>query len=163
MPTVDSESQQPGPGLYTLTDAAVLTGLTVEALRLRIKRGKLASERGNDGRPRVRLTTADFEALRQQKPTVGEQKAALTEEESTDRGQTETVLAFLDLVDRTLARVDAAQAAAAEARERAVIAEGQVAELREALARSEARATATEQEASRLRGRGWWARLRNLP
>jgi chromosome segregation ATPase len=160
---VDTESQQPGPGLYTLTDAAALTGLTVEAIRLRIKRGKLASERGNDGRPRVRLTTADLEAFRQPKPTVGEQKAELTEQEPTDRGQTETVLAFLDLVDRTLARVDAAQAAAAEARARAAVAEGQVAELREALARSEARVTATEQEVSRLRARSWWARLRNLP
>ena len=160
---LDTETQQPGPGLYTLTDAAALTGLSVEAIRLRVKRGRLASERGNDGRPRVRLTTADLEALRQQRPTVGEQGAALAEQEATDRGQAETALALLDLVDRALARADAVQAAAAEARERAARAEGEVAGLRDALARSEARATAAEREAGRLRGRGWWARLRNLP
>ena len=160
---MDAETQQHGPGLYTLTDAATLTGLTVEALRLRIKRGKLASERGNDGRPRVRLTTADLEGFRQQRPTVGEQEAGLAEQEATDRGQTEIVLALLDLVDRTLARVEAAQAAAAEVRERAARAEGEAAGLREAIARSEARAAAAEREVGRLRARGWWARLRSLP
>ena len=50
--------------LYTLAEAAELTGLSTEALRLRIKRGKLEAERGNDGQPRVRLTSADLEEFR---------------------------------------------------------------------------------------------------
>ncbi len=37
--------------LYTLAEASQLTGLSTEALRLRIKRGKLAAEKGNDGHP----------------------------------------------------------------------------------------------------------------
>lgn len=44
---------------YTLAEAARLTGLSVEALRLRIRRGKLAAEKGNDGL-RVILTSADI-------------------------------------------------------------------------------------------------------
>ena len=49
--------------LYLLTEAAELTGATVEALRQRIKRRKLQGVRGNDGRLRVRLGTADIAAL----------------------------------------------------------------------------------------------------
>ena len=41
--------------LYTLTEAARLTGLTVDALRQRAKRGRLESVKGNDGLLRVRL------------------------------------------------------------------------------------------------------------
>src|SRR5215218_7363317 len=49
--------------LYLLTEAAERTGLTVEAIRQRIKRGKLDAVKGNDGLLRFRLTTADLEAL----------------------------------------------------------------------------------------------------
>ena len=34
--------------LYTLAKASELTGLSTEALRLRIKRGKLTSEKGHE-------------------------------------------------------------------------------------------------------------------
>jgi chromosome segregation ATPase len=70
------------PNLYTLAEASQLTGFSTEALRLRIKRGKLAAERGNDGHPRVRLTSADLEDFRrqldQQKPTLTRQDADRT-------------------------------------------------------------------------------------
>jgi len=46
--------------LYLLTEAAERTGLTVEAIRQRVKRGKLEAIKGNDGLLRVRLTTADL-------------------------------------------------------------------------------------------------------
>jgi hypothetical protein len=46
--------------LYLLTEAAECTGLTVEAIRQRVKRGKLEFVKGNDGLLRVRLTTADL-------------------------------------------------------------------------------------------------------
>jgi hypothetical protein len=52
------------PSLLLLTEAAERTGLTVDALRKRIRRGKLETVKGNDGLVRVRLTTADMEALR---------------------------------------------------------------------------------------------------
>jgi hypothetical protein len=41
--------------LYSLNEAAELTGLSVDALRQRIKRRKIHAVRGNDGLVRVRL------------------------------------------------------------------------------------------------------------
>ncbi len=49
--------------LYLLTEAAELTGITVEALRQRIKRRKFQGVRGNDGRLRVRLSSAEIGTL----------------------------------------------------------------------------------------------------
>ena len=49
--------------LYLLTEAAERTGLTVEAIRQRVKRGKLEAVKGNDGLLRVRLTTADLAGI----------------------------------------------------------------------------------------------------
>ena len=45
----------PTDQLHTLTEAAQLTGLTVDALRQRIRRRKLQAVRGNDGLIRVRI------------------------------------------------------------------------------------------------------------
>ncbi len=39
--------------LYLLTEAAERTGLTVDALRKRIRRGKLGVVKGNDGLERL--------------------------------------------------------------------------------------------------------------
>ena len=50
--------------LYLLTEAAERTGLTVDALRKRIRRGRLETVKGNDGLVRVRLTAADMDSLR---------------------------------------------------------------------------------------------------
>ncbi|MBV8397117.1 MAG: hypothetical protein JOZ17_00020 [Acetobacteraceae bacterium] len=54
--------------LYSLNEAAELTGLSVDALRQRIKRRKIHAVRGNDGLVRVRLDEADTEALRTGRP-----------------------------------------------------------------------------------------------
>jgi hypothetical protein len=58
-----------GDKLYLLTEAAELTGATVETIRQRIKRRKLHAVKGNDGRVRVRLTDADIAALKTSQPT----------------------------------------------------------------------------------------------
>lgn len=50
--------------LATLNEAADLTGLSVDALRKRIKRGRLRAIRGNDGLVRVRLDEADIAELK---------------------------------------------------------------------------------------------------
>lgn len=60
--TQDDHGQQPGPipgqppdDLWlTLTDAAARSGHTREALRQRIRRGRLRATKGNDGQLRVR-------------------------------------------------------------------------------------------------------------
>ena len=49
--------------LYRLIEAAERTGLTVEAIRQRIKRSRLEAVKGNDGLLRVRLTTAHLESI----------------------------------------------------------------------------------------------------
>lgn len=56
--------------LYTLNEAADLTGLSVDALRQRIKRRKIQAHRGNDGLVlvRVRVDGEAVEALRTSRP-----------------------------------------------------------------------------------------------
>jgi hypothetical protein len=117
-------------GLFTLTDASRLSGLSTEALRLRIKRGKLAAEKGNDGQPRVRLTAADLEEFRRQ---VGQQKSTLTRQD----GDRANALRVLETA------VDALREQAG--RERAAL-EGEAATLRDALGRAEQRADRAEAE-----------------
>ena len=58
-----------GDKLYLLTEAAELTGATVETIRQRIKRRKLHAVKGNDGRVRVRLSDTDIAALKAGQPT----------------------------------------------------------------------------------------------
>jgi septal ring factor EnvC (AmiA/AmiB activator) len=55
--------------LYLLTEAAELTGVTVDTIRQRIKRRKLYAVKGNDGRVRVKLSEADIAALKAGQPT----------------------------------------------------------------------------------------------
>ena len=52
------------PRTFTLAEAAEATGLSVDALRHRIRRGKLRAFRGNDGMVRLRLDAATLDALR---------------------------------------------------------------------------------------------------
>src|SRR5690242_15216128 len=58
-----------GEKLYLLTEAAELTGATVETIRQRIKRRKLHAVKGNDGRVRVKLSDSDIAALKTGQPT----------------------------------------------------------------------------------------------
>ena len=69
--------------LYLLTEAAELTGATVEALRQRIKRRKLQGVRGNDGRLRVRLRSTEIAAL----TTTGRPDTLPTEQAGRPTGQ----------------------------------------------------------------------------
>ena len=124
--------------LYLLTEAAERTGLTVEAIRQRIKRGRLEVVKGNDGLLRVRLTTADLESIANRSPT-GQTLPTATGQVGED-----------DRLTKAL------QAEAAALRERAAKAEGESATLREQVEsergradRAEARAGQAEQRADR--------------
>jgi excisionase family DNA binding protein len=55
--------------LYLLTEAAELTGVTVDTIRQRIKRRKLYAVKGNDGRVRVKLNEVDITALKASQTT----------------------------------------------------------------------------------------------
>ena len=117
--------------LHLLTEAAERTGLTVDALRKRIRRGKLETVKGNDGLVRVRLTTADMEALRLAEGQTGQPKPSQPDES----GRT---IAALE------AERDAARLAAAKA-------EGESATLREQVEseRQHADRAAAERETAR--------------
>jgi chromosome segregation ATPase len=131
-------------GLFTLADASRLSGLSTEALRLRIKRGKLAAEKGNDGQPRVQLTAADLEEFRRQ---AGQQKSTLTRQDDDKANALRMLEAAVDALREQAGRD------LAELRERAAKAEGESAILREQVEsergradRAEARATKAEAE-----------------
>jgi recombinational DNA repair ATPase RecF len=117
---------------YTLAEAARLTGLSTEALRLRIRRGKLAAEKANDGL-RVVLTTADIDGIvagqeRQQKPTdqvdqtnavkvLAEAVGLLREQVSRERaGLEEQIAGLRDDLEAARARGDQAEREREEAR-----------------------------------------------
>lgn len=147
------------PGLYTLAEASELTGLSIEALRLRIKRGNLNAEAGNDGHPRVRLTSTDLDhlgrKLAQRKPTLNRQGEAdannirvLEQVVGNMREQWERERAALEAhaaalrdrlgkveVEAVTERARAAQAEREreEARVKAALAEGEAMALRELL------------------------------
>ena len=54
---------------WLLTEAAAATGLTVEAIRQRVKRRQIVAFKGNDGLLRVRLADDEIEALKTGRPT----------------------------------------------------------------------------------------------
>jgi chromosome segregation ATPase len=162
------------PTRYTLTEAARLTGLSTEALRLRIRRGKLLAEKGNDGL-RVFLTSADIEAIvagqeRQQIPTDRTQSpnaikaledaiGLLREQFGQDRTALET--AVLNLKERaeraeTQATVEQARADRAEVEREAARAEiaverARTAQAEQARESAKVAAAAAEGEAKGLR------------
>ena len=94
--------------LYTLNQAAEATGLTVDALRQRIKRGKLRSFRGNDGRVMLRLDATELDAL---KPGPSDQPA--TSQLHSRLGEVSTLR---DALDRERERVDQQQTELVELR-----------------------------------------------
>jgi chromosome segregation ATPase len=114
------------PSLFLLTEAAERTGLTVDALRKRVKRGRLQTVKGNDGLVRVRLTAADMASLRL---AEGQPAASQPEENNRRDSALEAELAALRQ------RVDQLQVEREEARIRAAHAEGEAKALREAVAR----------------------------
>jgi chromosome segregation ATPase len=114
--------------LYLLTEAAERTGLTVEAIRQRIKRGRLEAVKGNDGLLRVRLTTADLESIINRSP-AGQVSPTATGQAGED-----------DRLTKEL------QAEAAALRERVGRAEGESAILREQMESERDRAGKAEAE-----------------
>ena len=151
------------PNRYTLAEAAQLTGLSTEALRLRIRRGKLASERGNDGL-RVILTKADLEPF---KPFVAVQERQQNPTDRTD-GPNETgalTAAVATLIeqfgqDRTALKAEIAalraRAEAVEAKAAAALAICAEAELRAAVVQAKLEAAeAALVEARRPFWRRW--------
>ena len=146
--------------LYDLPEAARLTGLTVDALRKRASRGRLEQVKGNDGTVRVRLTTADLEAVRQEPASQGRSDDEPTghvvqtvQPDPEVTGLRDALAAEREALSRERQRADRAEAGEAaarargdqaerereEARVRGAGAEGEARGLREALA--EARAT----------------------
>ena len=125
--------------LHLLTEAAERTGLTVDALRKRIRRGKLETVKGNDGLVRVRLTTADVEALRLAEGQTGQPKSS----QSNGSGQTIKALEAEAATQRE--RADKAE-------QRAERAEGESATLREQVKSERERAgrAEAEREAARI-------------
>jgi hypothetical protein len=119
------------PSLFTLTEAAERTGLTVDAMRKRIKRGTLEMVKGNDGLVRVRLTSADMDGLR---PAGGGTEASRADESRTLRAMELELVAAREAVIRERERADLAAADREAARIAAAAAEGEVRGLREALA-----------------------------
>jgi chromosome segregation ATPase len=124
------------PTLFLLTEAAERTGLTVDALRKRVKRGRLQTVKGNDGLVRVRLTAADMASLR---PAEVQPAASHPEEKNRRDSALEAEVAALRQ------RLDQLQAEREEARIRAAHAEGEAAALREAVAREIGRAEQAEE------------------
>ena len=134
--------------LYTLAEAASLTGMSVDALRHRVKRRKLQSVRGNDGMTRVRLDDAAIQVSQ-----AGNDVASVLHSQLPGHGQTLDALAShvaslrerLAMADNTAAELrdrisrieqerDVLRQDREDARVRAAIAEGEARALREVLA-----------------------------
>ena len=145
-------NDQPGNigQLYTLAEAASLTGMSVDALRHRVKRRKLQSVRGNDGMTRVRLDDAAVQAsqasqaednavsvLHSQLPGHGQTLDALASHVASLRerlAMADTMAAELrDRLGRIEQERDALRQDREDARVRAATAEGEARALREAL------------------------------
>ena len=159
------------PSLHTLAEAAELTGLSVEALRLRIKRGKIEGIRFNDGL-RARLTQADIDSIRRQRadqraPTLTNNLAneikSLLEIVGALREQAEKAQVLADQRGNDMAelreRVGRAESEATALRDRADRAEQRMAqsEAREAAERARAARLEAERDAIRAEFNAWTA------
>jgi chromosome segregation ATPase len=129
-------------GLYTLAEASELTGLSTEALRLRIKRGKLVAERGNDGQPRVRITDAEREDFAR---LLARRQSTLIRQYAGDANTIKMLEAAAAALHERAAR---AEAEATALRERAERAEGQAEAERTRGERAEAEAAAERTRAA---------------
>ena len=143
-------NDQPGNigQLYTLAEAASLTGMSVDALRHRVKRRKLQSVRGNDGMTRVRLDDAAIQAsqaednaasaLHSRLPGHGQTLDALASRVASLRERLAmadaTAAELRDRIGRVEQERDVIRQDREDARVRAATAEGEARALREALA-----------------------------
>ena len=135
--------------------AAELTGLSVEALRLRIKRGKIEGLRFNDGL-RTRLTQADIDSIRRQR--ANQRIPTLVNDLPNEfKSLLEIVGALREKAEKARVLADQRGNEVAELRERVGRAEGEATALRDRfdraeqhMARSEAREAAERARADRL-------------
>jgi hypothetical protein len=138
--------------LYTLAQASELTGLSTEALRLRIKRGKLAAERGNDGQPRVRITDAEREdfarLLVRRQPTLSRQTSTLTRQDVEKTNVIKVLEDAVGILREQLGRAEAATAAERVRVERAE-AEREAARIAAAVAEGEAKTLRVQVQVAR--------------
>ena len=149
-------SDQPTPApvqLHDLPSAAKLTGLTVDALRKRARRGRLVQVKGNDGTVRVQLTTADLEAL--QREWTSRRPAISSEATSPPSGQrpasVQNDLALHDRVARAEATVGELRAALERAQGQAEAAAALAETRRDDATAALVRAARAEGEAEGLR------------
>lgn len=126
----------------TLTEAAAKTGYSREALRLRVRRGKLKAQKGNDGT--IRVDPAELATLQSSDVSTDDQEdvqditldvlAAAMADLRTDLDRTRTALETAQsdrLVDR--GRAERAEAEAIAERARAERGEARIAVLEAAL------------------------------
>lgn len=124
---------------YTLTEAAKLTGLSVDAIRKRIRRGKMTATRGNDGLWKVRLSAEDMASQVDQAETSQELAEPDTKAshvlalEGALEVMREALSASEDREAAAVARAQTAEREREEARVKAAAAEGLAEGLRLAL------------------------------
>ncbi len=105
-------------GIYTLEEAADLTGVSAEALRKRWMRGRLEGSKSNeDGRVRVRLTTEQVSDLRRE-ATPSKRVDKQVDESSTVKALSAHVQTLSEQLARSEARADTALTASTEERQR---------------------------------------------
>jgi chromosome segregation ATPase len=138
---VDNEADTPWLGL---DEAGQKLGLSRDALRKRIARGKLEARRSNDGTLRVLVTSAMLAG--QVQDTSG-----------LDRDDDETVRLLVQL-EAAQERAEAATKEAAEARERAARAEGEGGALQAQVADLRAERDRLSAELAEAR-KGWLERV----
>jgi hypothetical protein len=107
------------PFLLTLNEAADQTGLTVDALRKRIKRGRLRSFRGNDGLVRVRLNEEEMEELRADRPS-SRPASPLAEESAVVRALEAHNVTLQEQLSKAEQRAERAQERAEKAEQRLI-------------------------------------------
>src|SRR6476469_9238043 len=135
--------------LYLLTEAALRTGLSVDALRKRIRRGSLETVKGNDGLVRVRLTTAEVDSLRL---AEGQPTPSLADENGQTIKALEAAAAALhERAAKAEAERNAAKAEAAAERARADKAEAERDATRVEAVRAQVAAASAEGEVKGLR------------
>ena len=116
----------------------------------RSKRGKLAAEKGNDGHPRVRLTSADLEDFRRQ---LDQQKSTLARQDTDSVNAIKVLESAVDALREQLVRErDAARLAAAKAETESATLREQVEAERGRAAKAEAErdAARAEREAAKV-------------
>jgi chromosome segregation ATPase len=142
--------------LFPLTEAAERTGLSVDALRKRIRRGRLETVKGNDGLVRVRLTAADMDGLRLGE---GQPTASHTDETGwTIKALQAEVAGLRERADKAEAQVGRVKVALAAERDRATLAERERENARIAAATAEGEVRGLREALAEAR-RPWWRRL----